>query len=70
MIMFKVTNTGIYEKLVLKVRGKAVFYLLENKFDGTIKTQKELLYTRFHDWVETREIADTVYRHRTGRIFQ
>ncbi len=70
MIMYKVTNTGIYEKLVIKVSGEAVFYLRTKKIEGRIRRQKEHRHTQFHDWLYTEPEAKRVYQHRTGRVYQ
>ena len=62
--MYKVTNTGIYAKMIIKVRGQAVFYLRTKKIEGRMRTQKEHLHTQFHDWVDTEKEADEVYKAR------
>jgi len=65
--MWKVTNTGIYEKIVIRIAGKAVFYMQTNKVRGGIRQQKEHLHTNFHDWCYTQSQANTVYSARKGK---
>jgi hypothetical protein len=68
--MFKVTNTGIYEKIAIRVRGKAVFYMRAKSESGKTRSQKECLHTRFHDWLYTKNEALKIYKARTGREFE
>lgn len=65
--MFKVTNTGVYEKLVIKVKGKCVFYFRTNKIRGRIRQQKELLHTQFHDWFYSEKKALANYNERRAQ---
>jgi hypothetical protein len=62
--MWKVTNTGIYEKVIIKIRGKCVFYFRTNEIRGSIRQQKESLHTRFHDWFEDKQEALKCYNNR------
>ena len=70
MMMWKVTNTGVYEKIVIKVSGEAVFYIRTKKVEGRIKRQKEHRHTHFHDWLYTEKEAMRVYEQRTGRVYE
>jgi len=67
MIMYKVTNSGVWEKMVFKVTKNAVFYFRTKKIDGKIRSQKELKNTSGHDWFDSKKEADKSYEQRVSR---
>ena len=62
--MYKVTNGGVWEKIVFKITDKAVFYMRTKKIEGRVRRQKELLNTGYHDWFHSKKEADKNYQQR------